>query len=239
MNRSLAISIQVMANHVATTTRKVLDMYFLRLSSGLTLLLVVAVLLAVQQLLSAPLSARYVSDKTTGNALAVTQATLAQPAAAAQPLGGIVVRAASVPVEEGQTSLDASLELAGATAELNVGAVSVDVQYDAALLKATACAVSDSFDLLLCNIATPGVIQLAGVAAGGIRSELTIADLGFEILQPDNLFTQLTVQLDTIADVEGATVNATAQHGQIGTPCVPGSEGCAISAVIHLPLVHR
>jgi hypothetical protein len=239
MNRSLAISIHVMANHVAATAHKVLDMRFLRPPYSFTLLLVLAVLLAVQQFLSAPLSARYVSDKKTETALAVTQATPAQPAPASQPPSGIVVRAASVPVEEGQTSLDAPLELAGATAELNVGAVSVDVQYDAALLKATACAVSDSFDLLLCNIATPGVIQLAGVAADGIRADLTIADLGFEILQPDNLFTHLTVQLDTIADVEGAAVNATAQHGQIGTPCVPGSEGCPISAVIHLPLVHR
>lgn len=47
---------------------------------------------------------------------------------------------------------------------------------DATLLTATTCTVGDSFDLLLCNLATPGVIQLAGVAATGIASDVRIAD---------------------------------------------------------------
>jgi hypothetical protein len=184
-------------------------------------------------LISPPLSARYKSDKTS------TPATLAQTASVAQLPASIIVRAGSAALVDGQTTVDATLELAGATDEQKVGVLSVDVRYDATAFKASACTVSNNFDLLLCNIATPGVIQLAGVAASGVRSDVKVADLSFEILQSDHLYTLLEVQLDIVADAEGATINAAAQHGQIGTPCIPGSEGCAISAVIYLPLVHR
>jgi hypothetical protein len=233
MDRSWVISIRVIANHAAATLHQVHNLRFLHHPYRILAILLLAALLAAQRPSVSPLSARLVSGE------AAMQATPAQTATATPPPGNIVVRAASVAVMKGQTTVDAPLQLAGATTELNVGALTVDVHYDTAILQAAACTVSDSFDLLFCNIAVPGVIQLAGVAAGGIRSSLTIADLEFVILQPDNLFTQLTVQLDTIADVEGAALNAIPQHGQIGTPCTPGSENCPIRAVIHLPLIHR
>ena len=39
----------------------------------------------------------------------------------------------------------------------------MSLQYDATRLKAVACKVNATFDLLLCNLAKSGVIQLAGV----------------------------------------------------------------------------
>lgn len=159
------------------------------------------------------------------------------PTATATPLpSNIIVRAGSVAVTEGQTTMTVPLNLLGATAERAVGVLSVDVQYNADLLQATTCTVGDSFDLLLCNSATPGVIQLAGVAANGIRTDIPIADLGFDLRQSANLATQLTVQLDAVADVEGTALSATGQHGQISTACPPGSATCQ---TLFLPLVHR
>lgn len=159
------------------------------------------------------------------------------PPATATPLpSSVIVRAGVVTVAEGQTAVAVPLDLIGATAERAVGALSVDVQYNAALLKVVACTVGDSFDLLLCNLDTPGLLQLAGVAATGIRTDVRIADLGFELLQPAKLSTQLTVQLDTIADAEGTALNATGQNGQISTACPPGSDNCQ---TLFLPLVHR
>ncbi|MEZ4863403.1 MAG: hypothetical protein R3C14_18945 [Caldilineaceae bacterium] len=161
------------------------------------------------------------------------------PTATATPLpSGIVVRAGDVPVSAGQNALVAPLDLTGATLEQPVGALSVAVQYDAALLKATGCTTSDSFDLLLCNLAKPGMVQLAGVAATGIHANVRLADLNFDLLQPDNLSTQLTVQVGAVADPAGTALSATRQNGQIGAPCPPGSAGCA-AQTIYLPLVQR
>lgn len=153
--------------------------------------------------------------------------------------GSLLVRAGAVAVGEGQVAVNVPLELTGATNESSVGVLSVDVQYDASVLNAVACPLSDAFDLLLCNLAVPGVIQLAGVAATGIRSDLQVADLGFEVLQPDRLPTQLTVQLDAIADTEGDVLGASVQNGQIRAVCPPGDDSCVADSYLYLPLVQR
>jgi hypothetical protein len=159
------------------------------------------------------------------------------PTATATPLpSSVIVRAGHVAVAEGETTLTIPLELIGATPADAVGVLSVDIQYNALLLKATTCTVGEHFDLLLCNIPTPGVIQLAGVAANGIRTNVRVADLGFEILQPVDLNTQLTVQLRVVANTDGMALNATGQNGQISIACPPGSDACQ---TLFLPLVHR
>lgn len=156
-------------------------------------------------------------------------------ATATPPPSNVIVRAGGVSVVEGQTAITVPLDLVGVTAPA-VGVLSVDVEYDTTALKAVACTISNSFDLLLCNLETPGLVQLAGVAAGGIRTDVRVADLGFELLPPVNRTTQLTVQLETVADVEGTTLNATGQAGQISITCRPGSDNCQ---TLFLPLVHR
>ncbi|MEZ4728694.1 MAG: hypothetical protein R3E79_16290 [Caldilineaceae bacterium] len=178
----------------------------------------------------------HTSTPTPTTTVAVTPAP-PTPTATATPLpSSIIVRAGSIAVTEGQTTMTVPLDLIGATNERAVGVLSVDVQYNADLLQATTCTVSDSFDLLLCNSAIPGVIQLAGVAANGIRTDVRIAELGFDLRQPANLATQLTVQLNAVADVEGTALSATGQHGQLSTACPPGSANCQ---TLFLPLVHR
>lgn len=171
--------------------------------------------------------------------VAVTPASPTPTATATALPSNVLIRAGNVAVTEGQTTFSAPLDLIGATAERAVSVLSVDVQYDATKLKATACTVGSAFDPLLCNIATPGVIQLAGVAAIAIRTDVKLADLGFDILQPADLSTLLTVKLDTVADGEGLALVATTQNGQIGAACLPGSEGCSAAQNLYLPLVNR
>ncbi len=162
------------------------------------------------------------------------------PTATTTPLSSnLTVRVANVTVDEGATTLRARLDLLGAADPQRVGVIGVNVTYDTAVLNATACTVSASFDLLLCNIGTPGLMQLAGVSAEGIRTDVAIADLDFAIVQPENLNTQLTVQIETITDNEGTALTATVQHGQVGTPCQPGSEGCPLLPPVYLPLIQR
>lgn len=166
----------------------------------------------------------------------VTPTTPAPTATATALPSSVIVRAGGMAVIEGQTTITVPLDLVGVAAEPALGVLSVDVQYDTTVLKAVACTVSNSFDLLLCNMTTPGLLQLAGVAANGLRTDIRVADLGFELLPPVNRTTQLTVQLDALADVEGTTMNATGQNGQITITCRPGSDNCQ---TLFLPLVHR
>lgn len=165
----------------------------------------------------------------------VTPAPPTPTITATPPPSSVIIRAGGMAVIEGQTAVTVPLDLVGVTAPA-VGVLSVDVQYDTTVLKAVACTIGNSFDLLLCNLETPGLLQLAGVAANGIRSDVRVADLGFELLPPVNRSTQLTVQLDALADVEGTALSATGQNGQISITCRPGSDTCQ---TLFLPLVHR
>ena len=153
--------------------------------------------------------------------------------------GDLVVRAGVVTVEDGQTTVDAPLELFGASDLTAVGVLTVDVQYDANLLRAVSCPVSDRFDLILCNLAEFGLVQIAGVAASGIHEDAAVASLGFEILHPTELNTPLVVKIESIADRDGIALAATAQSGRISIACAPGSDGCAANPHLYLPLVQR
>ena len=171
---------------------------------------------------------------------ALPTATLPAPTATATPQPNhLTVRATNVAVAQGATTLRVQVDLLGATDTAAVGVLSIDVAYDQTLLNATGCTVSSSFDLLLCNIGTPGLVQLAGVAASGIRMDVGVADLDFTIVQPEKLNTLLTIQIETVGDTEGAALPAIAQQGHIYLACVPGSEGCPILAPLYLPLVQR
>ena len=79
------------------------------------------------------------------------------------------VRAGTAQPALGTTTVTIPLDLVVLTDRVNVAVLSLDLQYNAALLRATACTTSQAMTPLLCNIAAPGRVQLAGVAAQGIR----------------------------------------------------------------------
>ena len=190
-----------------------------------------------------------VTPPTTTPEVTVTPPVTSTPTATATPTGtptatvtpppsGIVVRAGSVTLSPGQTTIQVPLDLVGASDETPVGVLSVALHYDAALLEATACTVSDRVDLLLCNPSVPGVVRLAGVAANGIRGDLQVAGLDFALRQGEHLNTQLMVQVETVADLAGEPISASGQNGQILTPCAPASTDCpAASYFFYLPMV--
>ena len=137
---------------------------------------------------------------------------------------------------QGQNQVQVPLDLLDVGNEMAVGVVSFAVQYDAARLKANSCTTSNRFDLLLCNFATPGILQLAGVAADGIRSNAHLADIEFALLQADGLATLLTVQLKRVTNPAGDALTASGGNGRITSSCPPGSGGCN---TVYLPLVQK
>ncbi|MEZ4674155.1 MAG: hypothetical protein R2932_07940 [Caldilineaceae bacterium] len=149
------------------------------------------------------------------------------------------VRAGSGQAINGAKSVTVPLDLVVLTDQVNVGAINLDLDYNAALLKVTDCAVGEALDLLLCNSATPGHIRLAGVSAAGIRNEVNLAHLTFEFLQLAESTVPLTIQLKVVGNVDGAAVGAIGQNGTVTLICPPDTEDCTAGIQIYLPLINR
>ena len=146
------------------------------------------------------------------------------------------MRVGNAEVSNGQTQVQVPVDLLDASDAQPIGLLSMAVQYDATRVKAITCNVGSSFDLLLCNLAKPGLIQLAGGNADGIRANVRIADMTFEILQPSDLFVPLTAQLKRVSNREGDALSASGQDGQIGSSCIAGGSNCHN---VYLPLVQK
>ena len=148
------------------------------------------------------------------------------------------VRAGTAQPPLGTTTVTIPLDLVVLTDRVNVAVLSLELQYNAALLKATACTTSQAMAPLLCNIVAPGRVQLAGVAAQGIRNEVNLASLTFEVLQPVARTEPLLLQMGIVGDINGTAVSTDRQNGAITLTCPPEAEDCT-GLTIYLPLVHR
>jgi len=148
------------------------------------------------------------------------------------------VRVGSAQAANGATSITVPLELVVLTDRVNIGVLTLNLHYNAAYLNATACTVSQALDLLLCNHTETGKIRLAGISARGIRNEVPLATLTFDLLQAVDRTVPLTIQVELTGDVDGAAVSTDAQNGTITLYCPPDSEDCS-GINIYLPVVNR
>lgn len=146
------------------------------------------------------------------------------------------LRAGSAMAAKGQTTVQIPLDLLDVNSGRPLGALTMSLQYDATRLKAVSCNVNAAFDLLLCNLAKSGVIQLAGVDASGIGTNIRVADLTFEILQPAKLSVPLTVQIKQVSNRDGDTLSAAPQNGAVDLSCVAVDSNCS---TLYLPIVQR
>ena len=80
------------------------------------------------------------------------------------------------------------------------------------------------------------MIQLAGVDASGIGTNIRVADLTFEILQPAKLSVPLTVQIKQVSNRDGDTLSAAPQNGAVDLSCVAVDSNCS---TLYLPIVQR
>jgi len=150
------------------------------------------------------------------------------------------VRAGTVVVPTGATTVSVPIDLVVLTDRIGVGVFSASVEYDATLLQATGCVQEPPLDLLLCRVAVPGVVKMAAVSALGVRGEATVAEVTFELLQKADHRSPLTVDISLLGDGEGTEVGATAIHGALELNCEPnGNDSCLSGETIYLPVVRR
>ena len=100
-----------------------------------------------------------------------------------------------------------------------LGAGTLEITYDTAVLNATGCAVDPAgvFDSALCNIdPASGKIRVSAVSAAGVNGEAVFAELTFEAVGRIGQRSPLTVATEAFADPGGQAIGAGIQSGRIG-----------------------
>ena len=166
------------------------------------------------------------------------------PVPTATPLGNaVVLRAASV--DAGDASQVAiPLEVISLPAGQNVGALSIDLLYDATRLSASACTDGGAYDLLLCNTDEPGRVQLAALAATGVDATGLLATLQFTISGDAQSTIPLELHADSMINADGVDLAVSTQNGQITFNCDPNEDTCGNSGSpdkshVYLPIMRR
>lgn len=149
------------------------------------------------------------------------------------------VRVGQVTVASGATTATVPLSVEVLTDRVTIGVLSANLRYDDTLLSATGCVARDGMELLLCNTQEPGLIQLAGVSATGLRGNTTVADLTFALLTNSDRTTPVTIEIKLAGDGDGTTIGSTPIDGVIDLSCSTETESCDRGNVIYLPEMHR
>lgn len=173
-----------------------------------------------------------------------TPAPSTTPLPTATPLAdAVLVRVGSADAA-GLSEVEVPLALAAIPAGENVGAISIDLLYDAVRLTVASCTEGGTFDLLLCNVDEAGRIQLAALAANGVASPATFANLRFTINGAQQEAIALELRTDSVINAQGADLPASTQNGQIGFNCDPNEEPCGGNSStpkssVYLPIMRR
>ena len=87
---------------------------------------------------------------------------------------------------------------------LLVGAATVDIQYDPAVVEPTGWAAGSGWDTVLCSLAYgPNKVRCTGIDAQGVTGEVLLADLTFHCIGETGQSSPLDVQVVTLTDPNG------------------------------------
>jgi hypothetical protein len=182
--------------------------------------LVVALLLLVSVMISATMTAAQEPTSPIASTGDLTGATS----------NGAVVRAGSgvIPQDGGTVTLPVE-----AIEVQNLGAATVMVGYDPAVLQVAGCQRNPAFDFGLCNSqfdsddGVPDAVRFNVLSLDGLSAvegtPLNLADITWAVVgQPDVWITSTPVEVTTFTDPDGIPIGVSAENGQItvGTTCV-------------------
>ena len=126
-------------------------------------------------------------------------------------------------------SIPVPVNVSGAS---SLGAATIEVQYDPAVLDATACNMDPGsiFDAKFCNLAfdndnvNPDSVRFNVVSLSGASGNFTLANLTFQATGQPGESSTLGVVVQAFADPNGNPIAFSAQGGSICiTPCTAGT----------------
>lgn len=110
-----------------------------------------------------------------------------------------------------------------------LGAVTVDVDYDQAVVQATACSADPGgqYDSALCNVSTPGKVSLTAVSTGGVPGDSHLADITFQAVGSDGDSSLLDAVIHTFSDPSGSPIPVCDEDGLLEiSDVIPGDVNC-------------
>jgi hypothetical protein len=117
-----------------------------------------------------------------------------------------------------------------------LGAATVEIQYDPAVVSPTGCAADSGgvFDLALCNVSyAADTIRFTAISAAGVSGDLTLANITFEAVGAAGESSLLALTPTTFASPSGQPLDVTVQDGRISIVSLelPAPTGLAAIAV--------
>lgn len=150
------------------------------------------------------------------------------PTPTATPTGAIV-RAGRVAVDPDQpVNPTVAVDLINVPANTLIGAVTVEVAYDATRLTVSACspAGDNRFTSVLCNNNEAGVVRISALSTAGVTGNAVVAQLTLGSPGQAALVVPLVVKVTTFVDVNANPVAVNTQDGAVSFRCRAGDVNC-------------
>ncbi len=151
------------------------------------------------------------------------------PTPTATPTGAIVRVGTALQPAATAFSVKVPVEVINVPAEANLGAVTVDIQYDATLLTVQSCLAPTAtrFDSLVCNTEEAGHVRIAALATAGINGNAVFAELTFQSDGAIGTDSNLMVTVETFVDVNAVPIPVSSQDGRVIFTCMAGDVDCS------------
>lgn len=142
---------------------------------------------------------------------------------------GAIVRASRVVVAPDQpVSAAVAVEAINIPATALLGAVTVEVAYDAAKLIVNSCgpAAANRFDSVVCNTNEAGVVRISALSTAGLTGDAVIAQLDLQSPGGVSDVATLTVRATTFVDTNANAISVSLQNGAVIFGCRLGDVDC-------------
>ncbi len=151
------------------------------------------------------------------------------PTPTATPTGAIVRVGTALQPAATAFSVTVPVEVINVPAETKLGAVTVDLQYDATLLALQSCLASTAtrFDSLVCNTEEAGHVRIAALATAGISGNGVFAELTFQSNGDIGRASELLITVETFVDVNAVPIPVNHQDGGVIFSCMVGDVDCS------------
>ncbi|MEM7125738.1 MAG: dockerin type I domain-containing protein [Chloroflexota bacterium] len=123
--------------------------------------------------------------------------------------------------------------LAGVGAETTIGAISLEVTYDAAKVTVTSCGDAGGFDIVRCNPDEVGRVRLAAIDAEGVgpgqeNDRVQVATLTLTLNATDFESTTLNLTSNEVGSSAGELIQVTTENGliELTQRCLQGDVNC-------------
>ena len=131
------------------------------------------------------------------------------------PLDDVTLTIGSGDVEPGDTI---TVPLTANLGSETLGAATIQVQYDPAVLDAISCTADPSgvSDLALCNVnLAADRVGLTIIAAAGVSGDAVLAQITFQAVGPEGDSSALALTADPFSDPAGDAIDVITQNGQV------------------------